>query len=650
MTNPHRGPMLHHHVWAFVRFPLSVVAVLAAVACATPESHQLGWDMRHSDDGRLESMSNARGHTISFDPSTDNEGRLRAMRTHVSGEAPIAEVYDQFERLERIENATGVTSYRYDGQHRVVSIENSDGFRLGYEYDGNGRVVSVAMSGGWTVEYTYDFLGRLVEIALPAGEIRYEYRTKDGQVVRTLPNGITSTFTYRPDGFLNALDHVDAEDAVLAQYRYEFEPGGRLRATRELTSDGERRLEYRYDAAGRLVEVDDSSHGASRFAYDTLGNRVLEERGDVSTRGEYDWSGRLRSWGDTVLMHDADGNVTARGPEGTPPVEYTYSAESLLTRIEQDQSTVEYAYDGFGRMVHRTVANHRTRFFVDATDDWRPLMARADEGPPTHYIWGEGLVGHSSPTGVEFYLEDALGSVRLVVGEAGETRARYDYLPFGMAVSNSSTTAPETDLSPGFVGLFYDANAGLHLTTRRAYDPAVGRFLQRDPAFTRLVASADRASLNPYEYSWNDPVNFVDRNGLYAVRPAPLVLSNHNSLSGAPRPSTPRWEPPRFQSPRIRPPSLPRPSFLPSPSWPGPLRMPPPQWQWQLPPVDPWGSGELMGPRYQPLVSGTSQFDDLDKATWGHLMGLVLMPAGDALPEVDLGWTTYGAVGAASAT
>ncbi len=66
-------------------------------------------------------------------------------------------------------------------------------------------------------------------------------------------------------------------------------------------------------------------------------------------------------------------------------------------------------------------------------------------------------------------------------------------------------------MQPGFAGLFYDPQAALYLTQARAYEPTLGRFLQRDPI--HRIPMDSQQGLSAYVYCGNDPVNYLDSNG-----------------------------------------------------------------------------------------------------------------------------------------
>ncbi len=62
----------------------------------------------------------------------------------------------------------------------------------------------------------------------------------------------------------------------------------------------------------------------------------------------------------------------------------------------------------------------------------------------------------------------------------------YGYDPYGNALQ---ATAPLTDF--GYAGMLYNADSGLYLTQYRAYNPAVGRWLSRDPMGERSDPAAN---------------------------------------------------------------------------------------------------------------------------------------------------------------
>jgi RHS repeat-associated protein len=105
-------------------------------------------------------------------------------------------------------------------------------------------------------------------------------------------------------------------------------------------------------------------------------------------------------------------------------------------------------------------------------------------------------------------VKDHLGSIRLVVNSStGVIDQRIDYDEFGQILADSSP-----GFQPfGFAGGLYDPDTKLVRFGARDYDFETGRWISKDPIFFR------GQSANLYQYSMNDPVNFIDPSGLYTL-------------------------------------------------------------------------------------------------------------------------------------
>ena len=103
------------------------------------------------------------------------------------------------------------------------------------------------------------------------------------------------------------------------------------------------------------------------------------------------------------------------------------------------------------------------------------------------------------------YVVDQVGSVRLVINTSdGSVAQRIDCDAFGVVLTDSNP-----GFQPfGFAGGLYDADTGLVRFGARDYDPSIGRWTAKDP----ILFNGGQANL--YVYVGNDPVNFVDPEGL----------------------------------------------------------------------------------------------------------------------------------------
>ncbi|MBZ0165654.1 MAG: RHS repeat-associated core domain-containing protein, partial [Candidatus Omnitrophica bacterium] len=112
-----------------------------------------------------------------------------------------------------------------------------------------------------------------------------------------------------------------------------------------------------------------------------------------------------------------------------------------------------------------------------------------------------------------YYLCDGLGSVRQLTNSSGTIVESYDYDPYGGTTIYDSSLTDITSTGSGidnpymFTGRRFDEETGIYFYRARQYDPAIGRFLQRDP-----LGYWD--SMNLYEYVLSNPLNYIDPFGL----------------------------------------------------------------------------------------------------------------------------------------
>ncbi|TIH13004.1 hypothetical protein D0S45_15890, partial [Marinifilum sp. JC120] len=108
---------------------------------------------------------------------------------------------------------------------------------------------------------------------------------------------------------------------------------------------------------------------------------------------------------------------------------------------------------------------------------------------------------------VFLFATDQLGSVFTVADPSGNSVQEVLYDSFGRRIQNSN---PEHDPLLGFCGGLYDSDTGLIHFGYREYDPVIGRFISPDPM------GYDGGDVDVYGYCLDDPINFVDRNGLFS--------------------------------------------------------------------------------------------------------------------------------------
>ena len=254
-----------------------------------------------------------------------------------------------------------------------------------------------------------------------------------------------------------------------------------------------------------------SNNGAESYNYDVVGNRTSLSSTIPALPGSitysYDDDDRL-----STDSYDANGNTIK-----SAGIANTYDFENrILTH-----GAVTYVYDGDGNRVSETVGGTTTKYLVD---DLNPtaLPQVLDEivnGSVTRtYVYGAIRLAEDQISGgtvtPSFYGYDGHGNVRFLANASGTVTDTYDYDAFGMSIKINGMTP-----NPYFYsGERLDAGTGLYDLRARYYNQETGRFWARDPEGGVLCTPL---TLNPYIYTWADPVNQIDPTGRDVAVPMP---------------------------------------------------------------------------------------------------------------------------------
>ncbi len=94
-------------------------------------------------------------------------------------------------------------------------------------------------------------------------------------------------------------------------------------------------------------------------------------------------------------------------------------------------------------------------------------------------------------------------TIREMTNSSGAIQSQFSYDPFGRP-SQIAGTGPVPDF--GYQGYYLHQRSGLNLTSTRAYSPALGRFLNRDPI-------EELGGINLFTYVGNNPISRQDPSG-----------------------------------------------------------------------------------------------------------------------------------------
>ena len=218
----------------------------------------------------------------------------------------------------------------------------------------------------------------------------------------------------------------------------------------------------------------------------------------------------------TTFTHDAEGNLLGDGTSS-----FEWDLKNRLTAIVTGTHRTEYTYDGADRRVrviekeNGSVTSDKRRVFYGLT----LLEERAaDNTTVLRRFYGGGHVDVADGGKRYAYTADHLGSIREVMlldGTSGNPTtatltARYDYDAWGKLTVLDGGTAAETLTLSGYTGHEYHRPSGLWLAPFRAYSPALGRWLSRDPI-------GEAGGINLYAYVSNTPDVMMDPLGLWGL-------------------------------------------------------------------------------------------------------------------------------------
>jgi RHS repeat-associated protein len=440
----------------------------------------------------------------------------RGLPTSVSNGASTTNflTYDQFQEVTSSQQITGQTftfpTYAYNLLGEITSVTYPSGRQVSTVYDNAGRATCVTAGSTSNCSQTTAYASSVTYTAnseinsLPLGNTLTEATTFN---MRFQPTGITVgsplslTFVYGTGTNGTIGDNGNLQSQTITV------PG--------LTNN----QSYTYDGVNRLATFTEAATVLQGYTYDTAGvgygNRWISSGTFLpySTQTPQSNSFTNNQWSPGTNVYDNAGNQTSvfLGSGGTRG--FTYDAENRqIDASIPGMSAISYAYDGDGRRVQKTVGTTVTTYVYDAAG-----ILAAEYGGPVDPIGG-----------TSYLTADHLGSTRLVTNSSGAPVARYDYAPFGEELTagidgrttaqgfstNQYPTVTPDGTDQKFTSKERDAETGLDFFGARYLSSAQGRFTSPDPSNLSVDFWVPQ-SWNRYSYALNNPLAYVDRNGLW---------------------------------------------------------------------------------------------------------------------------------------
>jgi RHS repeat-associated protein len=431
----------------------------------------------------------------------DDTGKRRSSATYPISGKTFGFLYDALDRMTTLQlngtPAKPMASYGYEGPGgRVVRRD---------------RAVDLSATGFGTIQhrayFSYDALERLTKIEhKKATRVLADW-------IETVERNLDSTWGNGSSGRIWQRGSYDIADSAstLVTHDYAYDKVGRL-------------VEDKRQVGGGALEDFDYTQEATQF----LKERKKDGTAEITYTEATDGSLQMASYNDgstATLTHDVCGNVSSRTQSGST-TSYYYDHENRLVHIDA-ATDFWFRYDALGRRVEEKEGTAVKLFWYDGvhiaeeTNGATPnaaLQRLSLFGPQIDEVLYSGaLDGSQNLTDHRWPLADHLGSVLVVVDNGGTVKTDFNY-----TTAYGETTRTGAESYPyGFTGRRWIETAKVYDYRTRAYDPKLGRFLQRDS----IGVWGDGGSLgNGYGYVVNDPQNNVDPFGFEVWIMAPCSL------------------------------------------------------------------------------------------------------------------------------
>ncbi len=230
---------------------------------------------------------------------------------------------------------------------------------------------------------------------------------------------------------------------------------------------------------------------------------------------QYDAANRLTCVDGVGYTFDNNGNLLDDGSRT-----FAYDAANRLISVTNGSLTTEFAYDGLGNRLAQVVDGVTTAYGLDVAGGLPQVIVETTNGQTTAYLPG---LAQDQGAAWAYYLPDALGSIRHLTDASAQVTLARSYEPFGKLLAQAGTGSSGF----GFAGEQRDASTGLVFLRARYYDPALGRFVSKDPFPGNLLRPQTQ---NPFAYVTNNPIRFTDPLGYDGGEDEPEISSREQFL------------------------------------------------------------------------------------------------------------------------
>lgn len=487
--------------------------------------------------GKLLTVTNSRGDIISY--THDVAGRLTAVLVNDNGVTPEKKYhYDQLgRRVSAITEGVANYQYYYNDWDQVVEeviiipTENGNLQRsIIRSYDLFGRLSCYQLKQGdfceQNIDYSYNSVGQQEKVTVDDKEFAYTYLPNDPQLLSQMSSPVHTVINnYEANGntLVNKINRWNnkIENSIISEYNYAINSlGQRVSVSTKGEAFGVTSADWtwEYDSLGQVIRSNDEF-----YAYDQIGNRKTSTKGGETISYTSNELNQYVEISNITPTYDFDGNqLNGLAPSvncsGRDIFVFAYDAENRVISISQNGETVEkYSYDHMGRRIKKgnSIALYDGYNAIAEYDGNNFALKKT-------YAWGNDFSGTAQGVGgvggllcvtekmsqipfVSYPCYDGNGNVTEYLTEenSGTITAHYEYDSYG----NERNKKNENKYIYRFSTKSYDEITGLYYYNYRFYDPAWGRWINRDP-------SEENGGISLLCFVANNPISTFDYLGL----------------------------------------------------------------------------------------------------------------------------------------
>lgn len=477
--------------------------------------------------------------------------------------------------VERVDVGSGVYNIEYSINSgtpfhtATANISTSPLLGKAVFYDPNGKIEDFELVGNnidkilQNIDYKYNVRGWMTDInnvdgpATPGDTDIFSFRINYNESVA----GTASTASLF-NGNISQTVWRTINDDVKRSYSYEYDQIDRLigatgRQGNNLDTATDFNLDaVTYDVNGNiktLKRFGDDPNSSLPLVWDDLtyvysGNQLL----GLSEVGSFDEGFRGNGVFQTSYAYDVNGNMISDAYKGITSITYNHLDLPEVISITDGAltHTITYVYDATGVKLSKSIIDEGNTItlyaggfvysgqgvasdlqFISQPEGY--IVPVSSQGGVSGFDKGGGALIYSSYDYV-FQFADHLGNVRLsysdilkdgVINPSTDIIEESNYYPFGLKhLGYNSDIVGGNDVAQAwkFGGKEYNQELDLdwYDVSARNYDPALGRWMNIDP-LAELMGSH-----SPYNYAFDNPVFFIDPDGM---APVPIAVSNFES-------------------------------------------------------------------------------------------------------------------------